>query len=461
MDEQQKKAWIAPTLVLHKGGLAKFGSARRHLVTEQLGGVAVDALVARHGSPLFVIEEKRLRENARRLKGAFSYRWPKVIHAWSYKTNYLGAICNTLHQEGYLAEVVSSFEYEKARALGVPGHEIIFNGPHKTRTALELAVKDGAKIHLDSFDELNLLLDVARTLNVVVPVGIRLNFDTGFTDPWSRFGFHLESGQAMDCARQIAESKYLKLTGLHAHIGTFICDVRAYVASVNLLCGFMDRVEANTESVIEYIDLGGGFASKISLQGTYLPPEQVVPTFEQYAEAICDTLSAATRFRTSTGRPQPALILETGRAVVDDAESLVCSVVANKRIPDGRRAVVLDAGVNALFTAFWYHHDVRPTRLLDGVAEETVLYGPLCMNIDVMRQSIQIPPLSVGEALVFSPVGAYNNTQWLQFIEYRPPVVMVMADGTDCVVREREDLDYVTALEHLPGSLANPRAGSP
>jgi len=76
------------------------------------------------------------------------------------------------------------------------------------------------------------------------------------------------------------------------------------------------------------------------------------------------------------------------------------------------------------------------------------------MNIDVMRQSVQMPPLTVGDLLVFNPVGAYNNTQWLQFIEYRPNVVMVMEKGGVEVVREREDLAVVTAQERLPQSLA-------
>jgi diaminopimelate decarboxylase len=456
MPKAEKKPWVAPTLSAHGGGLNKFGATRRNLVTERIGGIPVAELIERFGSPLFVIEERRLRDNARRLKSAFAYRWSRVIHAWSYKTNYLGAVCNTLHQEGYIAEVVSAFEYEKARALGVPGRDIIFNGPHKPRAALERAAREGARIHIDNFDELYLLEDVARSLQKPVLVAIRLNFDTGYTDPWSRFGFNLESGQAMDCARHIAESKYLKLTGLHTHIGTFVTDVRAHAAAATILCGFMDAVEAQTGAVIDYLDLGGGFASKNALQGVYLPPEQVVPAPEQYAEAICDALMAATREREARGQPQPTLILETGRAVVDDAESLIASVVANKRLPDGRRGVVLDAGINALFTAFWYHHDARPTRWPDGIAEETVLYGPLCMNIDVMRQSIQLPPLGVGDKLVFNPVGAYNNTQWMQFIEYRPAVTMVMKEGTVEVVREREDLAYVTAQERLPRSLAQP-----
>jgi diaminopimelate decarboxylase len=75
------------------------------------------------------------------------------------------------------------------------------------------------------------------------------------------------------------------------------------------------------------------------------------------------------------------------------------------------------------------------------------------MNIDVMRQSILIPPLDAGDTLVISPVGAYNNTQWLQFIEYRPNVVMVHPDGNVSIIREGENLEQVTANERIPAHL--------
>jgi len=83
-----------------------------------------------------------------------------------------------------------------------------------------------------------------------------------------------------------------------------------------------------------------------------------------------------------------------------------------------------------------------------------VLYGPLCMNIDVVRGHCVLPPLRVGTPLVINPVGAYNNTQWLQFIEYRPNVVMVHEDGQVSVIRRAEGLEDLIALEHLPGHLA-------
>ncbi len=452
-----RKAWTKPTITLHQSGaMNKFGAIRYENFVSQIDGVPVSHLIDEYGSPLFVISERRLRDNIRNARRAFTTRYADVIQGWSYKTNYLGVVCSIMHQEGAYAEVVSNFEYEKARALGVPGSKIIFNGPHKPKPILERAAKEGARIHIDHLDELFCLEEIAESLGKTIPVTIRLNFETGYTEPWSRFGFNIEAGQAMDAARRIAASKRLELTGLHSHIGTFVLEPRAYEAEVRILIGFMDAVESTTGCEIESLDIGGGFASRNALRGIYLPPEQVVPSIDQYAELITNTLTSLTHERAQKGRPRPTLILETGRALVDDAEVLITSVVANKRLPDGRRGTVIDAGANLLFTAFWYDHDLRATRPLTGIPEETVIYGPLCMNIDVVRPSIKLPPLTVGEPLVLSPAGAYNNTQWMQFIEYRPNVVIVLESGEVALVREAENLEVVCRQERLPERFRDP-----
>lgn len=451
----KKQAWVAPVIVRHNAsGMNKFGNVRQAQFRDEISGVSIAELVKSHGSPLFVLSEEQLRQSIRRIRRAFSTRYSKVRQAWSYKTNYLGAVCAILHQEGCDAEVVSAFEYDKARQLGVPGSHIFFNGPYKPRKALARAVAESAHIHLDHLDELALLEDVVREAGLLdFPVTIRLNFDTGFTEAWSRFGFNLDNGQALEAARRIAASPHLKLTGLHNHIGTFITDPRAYEAQVKIMIDFMNTVEAATGCTITTLDIGGGFASRNALQGVYLPPEQTTPTIEQYAEAICGALAVGLKNREQQGKPLPELILESGRVVVDEAEWLIASVVANKRLPDGRRAMVVDAGVNVLFTAFWYNHEIRPTRAIEGVPEETVIYGPLCMNIDVVRHSISLPPLKTGDLLSFWPVGAYNNTQWMQFIALRPAVVLVRQNGRVDVIREAEALEDVIAPENLPPDL--------
>ncbi len=454
MTEKHLKSWQKPTITPHQlGTLNKFGRTRGGEFQQQIDGTEITDLLGSYGSPLFVICEKKLRSNIRQLKRAFESRYQPVIHGWSYKTNYLNAVCATLHQEGSWAEVVSAFEYEKARALGVPGSNILFNGPHKKRDILQRCIKDGARIHLDNLDELYLLDSIAREMDTQVSVTLRLNFETGYTEAWSRFGFNIESGLALDAAMRIGNSSHLKLCGLHSHIGTFVLDPRAYQVQVEKMCAFMEQVELQSDALIDSIDIGGGFASQNALQGIYQPTEQIVPSLNQYADSICSHLLKITSQREAQGKPRLTLILETGRAVIDDAEDLITSVVAAKRLPDGRPSYVLDAGVNLLFTAFWYNHRIKPTRALQGIPEDTVLYGPLCMNIDVVRHSINMPPLSVGDSLVISPVGAYNNTQWLQFIEYRPNVVMVHESGEVSVVRRGENLEDMNAFESLPEHL--------
>ncbi len=87
-------------------------------------------------------------------------------------------------------------------------------------------------------------------------------------------------------------------------------------------------------------------------------------------------------------------MLETGRAMIDDSAWLLGSVLAIKRLSDGRRATIMDFGVNILFTAFWYNHKISPAQEFSHHVEDMVLYGPLCMNIDVVRESISLPLLN-------------------------------------------------------------------
>ncbi len=446
-----KRKYEKPVITrLETGYMNKFGSSPLYArkIRKEIDGVTVDELVERFGSPLFVISERKLRQKFRDAYSAFSSRYPNVKFGWSYKTNYLKAVCAVLHQEGALAEVVSAFEYEKARNLGVKGKDIIFNGPHKPLEILETAVSEGARIHIDHFDEILDLEKIADKLGSPIKVAIRLNMDTGIQPQWSRFGFNIESGQALDAVKRISSSNKLILNGLHAHIGTYILEPDAYAKEVEKMINFAYQVEDNFGFKIEYIDIGGGFPSKSKLKGTYLPPDVIVPSIDEYAEKITESLY-------SNLRPGdfPELILESGRAIVDEAEYLITTIFASKRLPDGRRAYIADAGVNLLFTAFWYKFNIEIDREVSGINEPSVIYGPLCMNIDVIDDGSMLPPLERGTRLIFSPVGAYNNTQWMQFIEYRPNVVMIMEDGSVEVVREKEDLTDIERREKLPERL--------
>jgi diaminopimelate decarboxylase len=438
-------AYVKPSIVKVGNPLyAKHGSSKQayQQIRKDIDGVIISDLVNKYGSPLFVFSEEVLRKKYRQALSAMKKHYPDVTFGWSYKTNYLNGICKIFHEEGAIAEVVSHFEYEKARALGIPGNKIIFNGPYKNMASLKQAINEGAQIHVDNFHEIDDIEKIAKEMNKVVKVGIRLNLNCGIYPIWSRFGFNLEIGQAKAAVERIKKSANLGLSGVHTHIGTFILEPNAYSEAVKKLSVFIKEIEDILNYKIEFLDLGGGFASLNHLKGIYQPPEIVVPDVEQYAEAIGKEL----KWLTARKNP-PKLYMELGRHLVDEAGFLITQVVCDKLLPDGRRSYVLDAGVNLLYTSTWYKYKIELDQEVKGIMEASILNGPLCMNIDIVDEAILLPRLNRYQNLILSPVGAYNVTQWMQFIQYRPAVVMIKLDKTIKVLRRAENLEDINRME--------------
>ncbi len=446
-----KKKYERPVILkVQTGMMNKFGSSPYYTrkVRKDIDGVSINELTEKFGSPLFVFSETELRQRYRNLYNAFSTRYPNVTFGWSYKTNYLPAICSVLHQEGAIAEVVSEMEYDKARTLGIPGEDIIYNGPHKSLSALEKAVEAGSMVNIDHFDELFDMEKVSDKLGKQIKVGMRLNMDTGIHPQWSRFGLNLESGQALDVVKRMASTGKLILNGLHCHIGTYILEPNAYAIEIEKMIKFTYEVEEKFGYKIEYLDIGGGFPSKSKLKGTYQSPELLIPSIDEYAEKITTAL-----YHNLKPGDFPKLYLETGRGIIDEAGYLITSIVSSKRLPDSRKAYIADGGINLLYTAFWYKYNIEIDRDVQGTNEPSIVYGPMCMNIDVIEEGTLLPPLEKGTKLILSPVGAYNVTQWMQFIEYRPNVVLISEDRQIDLIREAEDLSDISKREILPERL--------
>lgn len=435
----------------------------------EIDGIPVASLVEQFGSPLFVFSERGLREKARCMREAFRSRYENTLFAWSYKTNYLNAVCQVFHQEGWMAEVVSDFEYHKARKLGIVGKDIVFNGPYKPRKILELAISEGALIQIDNWDELSLIEELTKHIKQPLNLGIRVCLDAGIRPIWSKFGFSLENGEAGRAAERIVGNPNLWLHTFHTHIGTYILDPNAYRVAVTKLVALREQIHVEHNHLVPCLNLGGGFPSQSLLYGMEGPAERVIPPIEAYAEAITDVLNHL------PAKKRPQLRFESGRYLVDEAGYLLASVVAVKgmRHPlavnsdltardykeqlllgeEAKVSYVLDAGVNLLYTAAWYQINALPSRFISLAPSPTRLYGPLCMTIDVIRYSIDLPPLGVGDVVTLHPVGAYNISQSMQFIAYRPAVVMIGDNGKPELIRVREVLEDVDGPERLPDHL--------
>lgn len=434
-----------------------------------IDGVAVSRLVREYGSPLFVFSERDMRTKARRVKEAFESRYKKCSLAWSYKTNNLNAICQIFHGEGWLAEVVSGFEYEKARKLDVPGKRIVFNGPHKSSEFIERAIDEGALIQIDNWNELDLVEKCAERRSKPVEVGLRVWLDAGIRPIWSKFGFALANGEAVRAAMRVIRNRKLILHTLHTHIGTYILAPYAYGIAAQKLVALREHLYLEEGHLVSCLNLGGGFPSNSLLHGMVRPDHLVRPV-EEYAEAITSVLNGLPE------KKQPLLRMELGRHVVDEAGHLLTTVVAvkgyDRPAPEGndlsaraakewqilqedaKRGLLVDAGINLLYTAAWFEIGVSPAKLINTQIVPTRLYGSLCMAIDVIREQVDLPVLDVGDILVLHPVGAYNLAQSMQFIFLRPAVVLIGENGKPELIRRREKFDDADRLELLPSHLS-------
>ena len=434
---------------MNTGLMNKFGTKTNNEPVTHIESVPVKSMLSQYGSPMFVISEKQIRRNYQNAIRIFKTRYPKVQFAWSYKTNYMNAVCRIFHQEGSWAEVVSGFEYEKALYNNVPGNKIIFNGPDKSDEDLIKAAKNQSLIHIDHYDELYSLIRLSEEHKLKPRVAIRVNMDTGIYPKWDRFGFNFENGQAWNALTRIVNSENLQLVGIHCHIGTFMLSPNAYAIAARNLCELAWSVKERFGIMVQYLDLGGGFPSTNTLKGSYLPGTDTVPSIDQFADAITDVILTYG----FTQDELPLLILETGRALIDDAGYLLGTVLATKRLSDGRRATIMDFGLNSLFTSLWYDHKISPAQKNTNQTEDMVMFGPLCMNIDVVRESINMPMLQKGDQVVVHRVGAYNMTQWMQFITLRPNIILIDNENETHIIRKAETLEYIQSQEITPEHL--------
>jgi len=386
--------------------------------------VSIAALLAEHGSPLWLADVDRARERLAGLRAAWSDAWPQTEISYSYKTNRTTAFLRAFADDDAGAEVVCAAEYALARdVVGVEGARITVNGPAKPDALLERCAADGALVIADSAAELERL-----ALAGVARAGLRVGLPGPEGHP-SRFGIAPADVVAAGCrARELGLalevlSVHLVSTDFTAVAGGGRADTLA--ARVRVAWAKPPAVHARAASAlaqlaaaldVDTIDLGGGFPT--------------APTVSAHAAAVADALHAA-----GFGG---GLLLEPGRALVADAVDLACTVVAVKTLADGTTCAVIDAGTDLLPGALWAWPRLTALQPRGG-ADPTLVTGPLCQNIDVVAPAAELGEVVPGDVLVAHDVGAYQQVQSTQFGDLRPAVV-ARNGGTWRLHRRREQL---------------------
>jgi diaminopimelate decarboxylase len=395
--------------------------------------MSIADLLAEHGSPLWLANLDVVRDRSRAFAAAWRSAWPDVEIAYSHKANRLPAILRALGEEGVGHQVASEAEYLLARSVAdAEGRSIVVQGPAKAPELLERAAADGALVVADSLAELRRLAAAG-----VTRVGVRVSLP-GVGHGTSHFGVPMSE---VPMAPRHAAAVGLRIETLAVHLVSagfdtpLSADARLashlvvrwpqpperFATAARMLAGLAGRMG------VPVIDVGGGF-----------PP---APREALYARAIAGAIGGAG----FEGR----VLVEPGRALVADAVDLACTVTAVKRLPDRRRCVVLDAGMNLLpGTLFAWPHIEAPgiTDLDAPPAAPALVTGPLCTNVDVLHPAADLGAVSEGDAVVVRGVGAYQQSQSTQFGDLRPAVV-ARDDGHWRLCSRRESVEDLIATD--------------
>lgn len=406
-------------------------------------GVSLEALAEAVGTPAYVYSSATLTRHYGLLRAALDQHAGALgegLIAFAVKANSNLSVLATLARLGCGADTVSEGEIRRALAAGIPAGRIIFSGVGKSDAELAFAVETGVRqINVESGAELDRLIAIAADRHAAPAIAIRVNpkigagghariTTGGATD---KFGVPIEEAYAL-YARASA-SPHLTPVGLACHIGSQITTLEPMETAFRTLREMTETLRAQGHPVTR-LDLGGGL-------GVPYHGQTDLPSIADYA-AMCarvlDGLNVEAAF-------------EPGRLLAANAGVLLSRVIQVNQRADGRRFLVLDAGMNdlmrpALYDAF---HDLVPVRPRAGELAPYDLVGPICESTDVFARDRMLPPLQAGDLVALMSAGAYGAVLSSEY-NSRPLVAEVLVDGDRvAVVRPRPSYEDMWAREPL------------
>ncbi len=393
------------------------------------------------GTPFYCYSSATIERHYKVFAGAFADVDALVCYAMKANSNQ--AVIATLARLGAGADVVSEGELLRARMAGVPPGKIMFSGVGKTARELALAIDEKILcINVESEPELELLSSIAAGKDRVADISIRVNPDvdpkthakiaTGKSE--NKFGIPIS--RAREVYARAAKLKGVRIIGVDMHIGSQIIELDPFGDAFALLADFVGQLRADGHA-ISHIDVGGGLG--IPYREDNEPP----PDPDAYAAIV----------KRATANLKCKLVFEPGRLIVGNAGILVTRVIYLKR-GEAKTFVIVDAGMNDLVrpTLYEAYHDIRPVRQVPPGAPRIVadVVGPVCESGDYLALDRAVVEPKAGDLLAVMTAGAYGAAQAGTY-NSRPLVPEVLVQqGEWALVRPRQTLDEMIALDRLP-----------
>lgn len=388
-----------------------------------------------YGDSFFILDLRQFENNYKEFLQGFRSSYPNTNLGYSYKTNYIPKICQSVYAMGGYAEVVSQMEYDLAISIGVPPTRIIFNGPLKQPEDLEKAILAGSIVNLDCLEEVEIVEALANRLpEQKIAVGLRCNFDIGISRI-SRFGFDVAAGELDRAFQRLTQLNNCTVDGLHCHISTSERSTESYARRTQKIIELTDYYFQEKQP--RFIDIGGGFFGKMTddLKSQF---DGYIPNYQEYAEAVAPQLKS--KYPDNSG---PELIIEPGVAIVSDVLNFVAKVVGVKTVRSRQVALVVGSvhnvkptGTDKTLSLRVYRSEANNgQRKLPGPVD---IVGYTCMEHDCLFKEYP-GEIGIGDYTVFENMGAYTVVFKPPFIRPNPPIVSYDSIANEyTLIRRRE-----------------------
>ena len=413
-------------------------------------GQSVPELARQYGTPLYLMDEARIRHNCRMYTETFAECFGEAA-----LPRYAGkaAACRTIYQivkeEGMGVDAVSCGEIHTALSAGFPAEKIFFHGDGKTDADIRYGLEQGVGYFIvDNPDELLQLDREAEAMGIVQRILLRVtpgidphtyqSVNTGTVDV--KFGVPMETGQAFAFVQEALELKHVSVCGLHCHVGSEVFDETVFEDTVDVMTDFMARLRIKLGFVTEMLNVGGGYGVRYRDSDKNIDIPARIRSVADHLKKRCDAL----------GLELPFFLMEPGRSIVADAGMTVYTVSSVKRIPGYKYYVVIDGGMtdNPRYPLYGAPYTVLHA---DREADFYAVYdlaGRCCESGDIIQPAVQLPiDTGRGDHIAVCTTGAYNYSMASNYNRLpRPPIVM-LRDGESYLAVRRETLEDLVRLD--------------
>ncbi|MBR1830682.1 MAG: diaminopimelate decarboxylase [Atopobiaceae bacterium] len=415
-----------------------------------IAGIDACELAATYGTPLYVLDEDRVREKCRTYVNAMRASFPEgSMPLYAGKALCFKGIYPVIESEGMGADVVSVGEIATALAAGFPASLLYFHGSNKTDTDIAYGVEQGVgHFVVDNPDELATLAREATARGITQKVLLRVTvgldphtlaaINTGKVD--SQFGVPIETGQALSFVRTALATEGIEVEGFHSHIGSQIFEASSFCDQVDRLLAFACDVRDGLGFVAQTFNLGGGFAVPYVESD---PKVDIAANIAAIAQHLNDGCAAV-------NYPTPRILMEPGRSIVADACTTLYSAGRIKTIEGYRSYVMVNGGMNdnPRYALYKSAYTVLNASRAGAPADfECTIAGPCCESGDRIAEGISIAKPERGDVIAVLTTGAYNYAMSMNYNRVLRPALVMLKDGEARLAVRRQTIEDLLAPE--------------